>query len=332
MARNPKGQSMPDEQTADSSSAPEVEAPEAPGIDTWSDDQRSEWLLTGKTPEAPKTEESAPSKESPAAGEESVETAPQSEAEKKQESVTPKPKGAEARKAQLAAEIQDLLKQRAQLRNETAAKTDEKKPETSTETAKPAAKAADERPTPHRYKTYEEYVEALTDWKVEQKAQAIATERAEAKRTEAAKVADAAWNERAHKAAADPERGGAFDAAVKEIGPFLTQAGCADLIKQSEVGPEILVYLHEHPDETMAIAKSGNPVLVARAIGKIEAKLTPGAVVKTPETKTVTKASKPVTELSGKQAAVEDEVAAAVKERDFAAYQARVNAREIKRT
>jgi len=127
-----------------------------------------------------------------------------------------------------------------------------------------------------------EYAEKLADYKV---AEALKTrDQAEQNRqTEAAqKTVHAKWEERA---AATLEKHPDFQDAIEEIGPFVTKAGVADLIKQSEVGPEIVLYLHQHADEAMKIAKLGNPVAIAREIGRLEHQLTPASKTAAPAPK-----------------------------------------------
>src|SRR3989304_1474909 len=107
---------LPDvEVTASSTVAPELAAAGTDAQNTpvdlaaLSSQQYDKWRQTGEIPEAtPKPAESAPAKESaaPAGG-----TAPASEPGKKSEEPE-KHKGAEARKEQLAAEIQEILRER----------------------------------------------------------------------------------------------------------------------------------------------------------------------------------------------------------------------------
>jgi hypothetical protein len=115
-----------------------------------------------------------------------------------------------------------------------------------------------------------EYSERLTDWKLEQAHQAGATEAKRSQQLESQKAINAKWEATA-AASTHPD----FQDAIASVGPFITEAGVADLIKGSDVGGEILMYMHEHQDETLAMARLGNPVAIAREIGKLEARLTP---------------------------------------------------------
>jgi len=108
---------MLDEKTPVESSPTE----EPVAVENFTDEQRSEWLKSGKLPDG---------KEEPAKEAESS-AAPEGEKPKEKESETKtgsepveaqteehKPKGATERKAQLASDIQDSLRRRKELRSE----------------------------------------------------------------------------------------------------------------------------------------------------------------------------------------------------------------------
>jgi hypothetical protein len=82
--------------------------------------------------------------------------------------------------------------------------------------------------------------------------------------------ADRRWTERVTSYAGKNPH---INEALNHVGPFLTQAGQADFIMESSVGLEIVEYLHDHAAEAIELAKSGDPVKVARAIGRIEAEI-----------------------------------------------------------
>lgn len=120
------------------------------------------------------------------------------------------------------------------------------------------------------------YAADLVDWKVAEAvrqyeaAQAEKVQKQQAQERE--QTLSSQWETRAQTfLSKTPE----FEEAVNEVGPFLTQAGVADLIKQSEVGPEIVMHLYQNPEVGEVIAKLGNPLAVAAAIGRLEKQLTP---------------------------------------------------------
>jgi len=305
--------------------------------------QRDAWLKTGDLPkkEAPAPSQPESSEPETAEGEpDAPATASDPETEPTQEQPKPNKRSAEARKAELAKEVQELLEKRARLRGETDALESQRKGDKPAETPAAETKQADgppKRPKSGDFQDWESYEEALdkyydqrTEYQLNQKFQEREAQQQQA-------TAKSAWDERAAKVSADPARGKSFDQAVEQLGPFLTQVGVSDLILTSEVGPDVLLYLHEHADETMAIAKTGNPLKIAAAIGKIEARL--AAEKATPKTeakaevpaKEITKAPPPPTELSGKQAAPGDELADAIKAGNFARYKQLADSRDIKR-
>jgi len=70
----------------------------------------------------------------------------------------------------------------------------------------------------------------------------------------------------------------------KWIGETAQLGDVADMIRRSPVGPEIVLYMSDHPDETMEVAKTGNAMEVAAYAGKIQAEiLSPKAPKPTPD-------------------------------------------------
>jgi hypothetical protein len=334
-----------DAPTAESSSAQAVEeTPAGPPIEEWSAVEYRTWRETGERPPAKKAEAPPASKtESSAAAEKPAEkAAPAPEAGNPQEQ--PKRKTGEDRKAELSAEIQELLRQRHQLRDEVSRmrpQKDEKQPDPSAGKPQQTAATTDKPKAPKsaEYKTWGEYEDALaeyqdklTDWKLAERDRAHYAAQQEESRREL----KASWSERvAEHSKSDTD----FQDAIEYVGPFATAAGVADLIMQSEVGPQIVSYLHQHQDEAVKIAQSGSPVAIAAAIGKLEAKLLgerkpaakaaePVKPVKAPEPKKTTSAAPPPTELAAKSGGAEDEAAAALRDRDFARYKRVMDARE----
>lgn len=170
---------MSDEKTAvaDSSSAAVAE------ISSLNSDQYTHWRKTGELPETTQPDpspETSSEASSGAAAQTADEPAPASQPETTEEAPKPeKAKGprrhvtAEERKAQLKAEIADLLKQRDALKAppqaETRAESAPAKPQQPAYTRpKPKADDVDDSGKA-RYATYDDYVEAVADWKAEQR-------------------------------------------------------------------------------------------------------------------------------------------------------------------
>jgi len=127
-----------------------------------------------------------------------------------------------------------------------------------------------EPPKPDDYETAADYIEALSDWKADQKvAQQAAQERQ--------KTVNTTFAER-EEAARDKYED--FDDVVYTDDLTITPA-MAQVIKTSEVGPDVAYYLGKNPKEAERIARL-DPLAQARELGKIEVKVsdTPAPVKK----------------------------------------------------
>lgn len=164
------------------------------------------------------------------------------------------------------AEIEELKRQLADKQDNG------KKPEPRT--------LSDDKPQLDSYETYEDYYEALTDWKVEQRFKDKDAKAKEAQaREESGKKLDT-YNKRAaefKKTTPDFEKVIADFSEDVDITPAMEHA-----ILESEVGPQLAYYLANNPDEAESIAKMG-VMQMNRYLGKLEAKLesNPPKVIKT---------------------------------------------------
>lgn len=111
-----------------------------------------------------------------------------------------------------------------------------------------------------------DYVEKLTDWKAGERERKAATERQQAE----ARTLHTTWEA---KSKAFGEDNPDFEDAIANIGPLVTRAGVADLIKESDVGPEMVLYLHTHPSEVTRMGACKTQAALARELGKLEAQL-----------------------------------------------------------
>lgn len=132
--------------------------------------------------------------------------------------------------------------------------------------AKPQVEVSD-KPKLDDFETYDQYTEALTDWKFEQK-----TKEQESKSREQALQREAKQRAETYAAKADEfaKANPDFDEVVTECDaftPIMVQA-----IQDSDVGPEVAYYLANNPEEAEKLAGLG-VVAMNRAIGRIEAKL-----------------------------------------------------------
>lgn len=251
----------------------------------------------------------------------------------------PKPKTGEDRKIELAAEIKELLRQRAELQGKTAAndsrgaKTADPPPAPVKADAKqeePAAGEAPKKPKLDDFASYAEYDAAndryvgdLVTFKAKELLAAHETERAAA---ETNKVLQKAWAEKVE--AGKEEHADFAEVAFSAETPITPVMN--DFILRSGVGPQILYKLGENASAEGKRIAALQPFEAMEALVGI--KLSLGAPVKkeTAPVKRYTAAPPPVTDLGGTTAEPADGAVAALAAKDFTGYMARENARELK--
>lgn len=168
-----------------------------------------------------------------------------------------KQRAAEAKAEQLARENEELKK--------GGGKTEQPKKEPAK-----AEEKSSKKPEAGDFKSYEEYVEALTDWKVEQKDAERAKKETERKQAEENKARKSAWDK---KIEAARDKHDDYDDVMEESGSTPISRAMHNAIAESEIGPELGYYLAKNPDEAARIAKL-NPYQTAKEMGKIEDQLT----------------------------------------------------------
>jgi len=154
------------------------------------------------------------------------------------------------------------------------------------ESAKPATEG---KPKPDSFDTHAEYVEALTDWKVDQK-QKEHDQKLEQSRIQAeqAKVA----NTYAERAKVFGEKTKDFQDVLSDVDHVPMSPTVRDIFLTSENGPELAYELAKDPEEFARVCKLP-PLAAAREMGKLELRIsskTPGGQ----ETNKITKAPKPL--------------------------------------
>lgn len=175
------------------------------------------------------------------------------------------------------------------LRREAQQRQTQAQPETQTH-------EASGEPRPENFQTYEEYIEAVTDWKVEAKLEAklrSLQEQSQERKQQAAQAEhEAKIAENLSKAA---DKYDDFHEVVSNPNLQVTIA-MRDAIGDSEIGGEIAYYLGTHADEAASIAQM-SPVQQIKAIDRLEAKLK--APAPAPEIKPVSQAPKPIEPVKG---------------------------------
>ena len=333
---------MADEQVAVSSTAVGTEvAAEPPAIETWTSDQRQEWLRTGKTPEPPaKTAEPPKTESSETKTEEkpaNVETKLESEPGKPQE-----PKPGEKRKSQLADEIQQLLRQRAEIRRDLERSQAERGVKPTESPAEPKAGAGLKKPRAEDYadKTWEEY-EAARDKYYEDLAESKAKAAVEADRRERQAEAqrqahqkrnqeiESNWSKRSSEYRKNHPEAKDFDAAIRAMveSELIPENSYLDQwILNSDNGPALAYHFATNPDEILRIGEL-TAIAASRELAKLELSLE--VPKQNAPTEKVIVLPKPPTDLSAKGAATEDAVAVAVKNEDFLSFRRAQNAKEL---
>jgi hypothetical protein len=236
------------------------------------------------------------------AGENPVEDAAlETEIELAEESSTEDSQEAEPKKlGGVAKRINELTAQRheAERRAEAAEKREQqvrdmldrqlqpKKPEPAPEPQK-----ATTEPKLDQFATYEEYVAAVADYRVEQRFQRLEQER----------QAEEAVKQKAEVQTGFQQKASEFKAQTPDFeevayNPSLPITDVmADALNYAEKGPQLLYHLGKHPEEAQRIAELSvrSPVAAAIELGKLEERLS------LPQPRTTTQAPPPIRPLSG---------------------------------
>jgi hypothetical protein len=318
--------------TAVLESPPEMEVSRGPLVNL-THEQRTEFRATGELPKTqtkPKTEEAAPSSETP-----KVESAGEAETPDKQEHVERKPKQTAAERiAELKATIAKIEKGAG---IKTEAESSPAKPEAKPQVVepqytRPKPKPEGNGPDGKPYATYEDYIEDLSDWKGEQR---DAKNQRESKQQAQAKE----FNAKVEEARTRYEN---FDEVVQPTATAINMdAGISPVIKEllseSDVLPDILFTLGSDPAELAKFVKMARetPGKALRYIAltesliteELEGKATPKAE-ETPA-KPKTHAPRPPSEVGGKAAAPPDALESAAKANDFRSFKAEATRRAL---
>jgi hypothetical protein len=163
----------------------------------------------------------------------------------------------------------ELLAARAELAALKTPRPAAAPPSAQTEPTTPQPLTGTPKPTQAQFETYEEYIEALTEWKTEEK---LSAARAQAQAQAASRDAEAALHSiytRGRDAHAD------FDALLEQQAaagvrwsPFVTQT-----VLRSENGHEIAYALAKDPETAQRISAIGNVAQAGIEMGKFLARL-----------------------------------------------------------
>lgn len=328
---------------ASSPEAVQVEEQSSP-LESLSSSERDTWLKTGELPKPKEGAESAPAgkpeEDAGRAGEPPKPPESGTGQETQEQARERSRQNAETRKRQLAADIQEHLERRERARQEAereearlAALKGDGKPAPPPGPPQPAERP--KRPRMDQFETLEsyedaidKYEEALAEWKVDQR---LMHERAEYERSQQSQTImrtnqeiRANWEKRLKETTArHPDFKETVEKGSIPLNPIMD-----GYLMESEIGPELVYHFAKNPADAERIAVLG-PYATARELAFLERQISES--LKTSGPRKLTGAPPPVTELPGRNAAPEDEVAAAVKAGDFRAYQRAQNARDNKR-
>lgn len=184
----------------------------------------------------------------------------------------------------------EKLKQETDYWREQALKSGQKDAEKS-QPVVTADSATNQRPDADEFETHEDYVEAVADWKFEKKlAERDAKTRETNLITEQQQRVDSFKSqvEKFKVTASD------FDQVIEDVDDIPLSLAVQTILLDSDNGPELMYELAKDPEEYERIC-SLTPMAAARAIGRVEAKLTRSSEKQ--ETKKTTKAPKPINPL-----------------------------------
>lgn len=180
--------------------------------------------------------------------------------------------------------IDELTRQKYEAEREAAYWKGRAGLDTKQDQAQPSAEqAATTKPTPDKFDDYGSYIEALTEWKADQKINQALTEReAKAAAARQAETVASTWEQRQAAARATvPD----YDAVVGGADAPVAQH-VAEALMDSERGPELAYHLAKNP-EVLARLNSLPQRQADRELGRIEASLSaPAAAPAAPPART----------------------------------------------
>jgi len=226
-----------------------------------------------------------PAKDEEIVTEEPIRTAPEEEEEEKrteesaeEEEEEEKPKKKKKKKS-FQERIDELVRQREEARREAEyykRLLQEQYGFTEKEKTPESKKGADQKPMPEDFDTYEEYVEALTDWKLQQRLTAL--EEQKKLEEEQRYIMKLATDFEARLPEYRKKYEDFDDVALDPTLPYNDVV--RRLVLESDVSGDLAYYLGKNRDLLYRIA-SGDPVSAAREIGRIEAAIKTASQEKT---------------------------------------------------
>lgn len=155
------------------------------------------------------------------------------------------------------------------------------------------------KPSPDQYEDYGEYVEALTDWKADERERKSAGTNADRAVERAAEARNEAWSAKVSEVSATlPDFGDVVGKSEISIANHV-----ADALMDADRGPELAYHLAQHPDVASRLNEM-SPMRAAVELGRIEATL--GEAPAQPPARKQTKAPAPITPVNGRSTTTKD--------------------------
>lgn len=153
-------------------------------------------------------------------------------------------------------------------------------------------KQADGKPDADNFETHAAYVEALTDWKIEQREKAaLETKQKSDLETQYKEKLNSHYEREKSFSSKTPDYAETIKEFI-ELNPSVSTT-LEQLIVESDIGPEIM-YALANDDETFKKINALTPIGIAREFGKLELKLSSKPSETKPEPKKLTTAPKPI--------------------------------------
>jgi len=227
--------------------------------------------------------------------------APEADAPEKQPDDAPDPAALKAEIEQLKAD-KEAAKEAAQKwrREKAEARADFFKNREPAPAQTPAP-AATTKPDPDSFDDYNDYVDALTDFKVEAKRREW--DQAEAQKAQSATHQTKMQNLQAKINAGYDSYSDFEDVALAETVPITSMV--MEALAETDNPADIAYYLGKNRTECIAISKM-SPIAAARAIAKIETRLVDGNGNQAPNTKKTTSAPPPITPVGSSNTVTKD--------------------------
>lgn len=135
--------------------------------------------------------------------------------------------------------------------------------------ATPAKKDNDQKPTEDEFDSHADYIEALTDWKVDQKLtkQKEADEKSKAKQSQSERAT--AWQ---GKVSNFQDSTPDFDEVMENVEDVSLSQAATDAILDSDIGPNVLYHIAKNPEIAEKLSEM-KPIAAIKEIGRIESEL-----------------------------------------------------------